>query len=196
MFLSQTNSSLSRCAIYLSRSHEGCCSPSLSSGHRAHSSPGGQAYIDAASVTHYLGMQQSVGFCFCFCFSLTFSDNNKILQGEVHSQLMYEGGKFQPVCPNIATVNGKRAKLCCAFAFFFRGGCHRRRYVIPTLLRLLAYCVEGLGPGLMKSEYTLLRLVWPVTVAAEYQPKVPDMGPYLMPLCAILSLHRNWLVRI
>lgn len=35
MFLSHTNSSLSRCAIYLSHSHEGCCSPSLSSGHRA-----------------------------------------------------------------------------------------------------------------------------------------------------------------
>lgn len=94
----------------------------------------------------------------------------------------------------IATVNSKRAKLC--LCLFFLGGCHRRRYVIPTLLRLLAYCVEGLRPGLMKSEYTLLRLVWPVTVAAEYQPKVPDMGPYLMPLCTILSLHGNWLVRI
>lgn len=35
MFLSHTNNSLSRCAIYLSHSHEGCCSPSLSSGHRA-----------------------------------------------------------------------------------------------------------------------------------------------------------------
>lgn len=68
--------------------------------------------------------------------------------------------------------------------------------MIPTLLRLLAYCVEGLGPGLMKSEYTLLRLVWPVTVAAEYQPKVPDMGPCLMPLWTILSLQRNWLVHI
>lgn len=48
----------------------------------------------------------------------------------------------------------------------------------------------------MKSEYTLLRLVWPVTVAAEYQPKVPDLGPYLIPLSRILSLHRNWLVLI
>lgn len=35
MFLSHTNSPLSRSAIYLSHSHEGCCSPSLSSGHRA-----------------------------------------------------------------------------------------------------------------------------------------------------------------
>lgn len=48
----------------------------------------------------------------------------------------------------------------------------------------------------MKSEYTLLRLVWPVTVAAEYQPRVSDMVPHLIPLCTTLSLHRNRLVRI
>lgn len=48
----------------------------------------------------------------------------------------------------------------------------------------------------MKSEHTLLRLVWAVTVAAEYEPSVSDMGPHLIPLCTILSLHRNRLVRI
>lgn len=48
----------------------------------------------------------------------------------------------------------------------------------------------------MKSEYTLLRLVWLVTVAAEYQPRVSDTGLHLIPLCTILSLDRNCLVSI
>lgn len=49
MFLSDTNSALSPCAIYLSRSHKGCCSPSLRQG-AEHSSLGGQTEVDVVLV--------------------------------------------------------------------------------------------------------------------------------------------------
>lgn len=111
------------------------------------------------------------------------------------NQSMYNGPNFTQC--EIATVNTLNS---VAPSPFFRGGYHRRRYAIPTLLWLPAYCVEGLRPRLMKSEYTLLRLVWPVTLAAEYQPRVSDTGPRLLtPLCTMLAffLHGNWrLVRI
>lgn len=147
IFLSQTNSSLSRFAIYLSRSHEGCCSPSLSSGHRAHSSPGGQAYIDAASVTHYLGMLQSVGFCFVFFFSpvaLTFSDNSKILQVEVHSPSMYKGGIFSQ---SVQNSHGKGTKRCCAFAFFSEAGATEGGMRSPPCCDCLPTVSKASGQG-------------------------------------------------
>ena len=61
MFLSHTNSPLSRSAMYLSHSREGCCSPSLHQG-AEHSSLGGQAYIDVVLVIHnHLRMSQIMG---------------------------------------------------------------------------------------------------------------------------------------
>ena len=62
MFLSHTNSPLSRSAIYLSHSHEGCCSPSLRQS-TEHSSLGGQAYVDVVLVMHnHLRMTQGSGY--------------------------------------------------------------------------------------------------------------------------------------
>lgn len=62
-----------------------------------------------------------------------------------------------------------------------------------------AYCAEGLRPRGMKSEYALLRLVWPVTVAGEYQPRVPDLiasvsDGSVRRVCVCVCLHVNWLV--
>lgn len=62
MFLSHTNSPLSQSAIYLSHSHEGCCSPSRSSGHRARFTGRTGLYRCCLGDTHHLGMRQDSNY--------------------------------------------------------------------------------------------------------------------------------------